>query len=159
MAKIYETKEDFERDKLDEQAKDLHIKSGDQFISGVATGALGSIIHFVFRNRVSGAASVVLNVFGAFGMVKSFFTLRSAHDLERQRERMGPDTIVLPHDMPMNNVGDLLSAMHPGSKIPPEIANKPLEPDCGCPLKRHAQFGPTSLLEQAMRGDSTPVRE
>ena len=140
MAKIYETKEDFQKDALESQAKDLRLKAAHQAGTGSAMIGTNFFIDLWQARRGGGSglialASSLLGIVGVVQVVKSFFTDHKAHDLELQRERMGPTRIVLPPDV-----------MLPGD-VP--------EKDCGCKHKRHAASGPTSLIEQAQKTDST----
>ena len=146
MAKIYETKDDYQKDVIKDQVKDLRLEASRQSGWG-ATWIGGSFLtdlwreKGIIRGRGPGLVSAALSVFGIVDIVRSWMTSSKAHTLELQRERMGPSTVVLP----------------PDALSPPQ--NDGIDPSCGCPLKRHAMSGPTSLIEQAMRGDSVPTRE
>ena len=104
MAKRYDTQEDFERDKLKEQANDLRIKGTQQFAGGMWL-IVGSFISDGIRelkpqNRqwmsyLSRGLTFAALIEGA----RSYFTHREADRLAMQRDRMGPEHVVLPADM------------------------------------------------------------
>lgn len=148
MAKIYETQKDFEQDKLDEQSKGLHIKSGDEFIEGVGIGAVGSIASYFSKSRAVALLSSALNLVGIGFMIKSFFTRSKANDLELERDRLGPQHIVLPPDMPESDNLATVRSWFPTAASVNFVENQdnPPEKDCGCPHKH----GPKSLLEHAL---------
>ena len=135
MAKIYETKEDFEKDVLKDQAKDLRLQAANQSSYGLALTGLGLGIENFARNlgKTSGWLSLVTigtSVVGLMELIRGWSTDSKAHDLELKRERLGPETIVLPPDMPLNDAS---------------------EKDCGCKFKRFTKTSnPTSLTEQAV---------
>lgn len=146
MAIIYETKEDFEREKLKDQSNDLYLKSANQ--SGIGLGAFifGSIAHDINRgNEKSGILGLVgigLMAVGAVELVKAFFTGHKAHSLKLERDRMGPHTVIFPPDVAtvsdMAVVGDN---------------------DC-CDKKKHSHaVQPKTLLAQAEKHISTLGRE
>ncbi|NBX03255.1 MAG: hypothetical protein EBR02_04180 [Alphaproteobacteria bacterium] len=101
MAKIYETKDDFKRDKLDEQAKNLRLRKSEQGNSGM-TLLGGSFLAEIYHARspeTRGWLATVGSIMGIVGMieiVRSWMTGSKAHDLELERERMGPQHVVLP---------------------------------------------------------------
>jgi hypothetical protein len=97
MAKIYETQDDFERDKLREQAKDLRLKSEKQVTSGMGW-VIVSTIPSLFSRRPAWLdyLATLVGIVGIIDLVRSWGTSSKAHDLELQRERLGPGVVVLP---------------------------------------------------------------
>jgi len=147
MAKIYETKEDFEKDVIKNQAKDLRLEASRQVSTGFFLSGAGLFTDILRLRKVIdnrwGLLSQAFSVIGLIDIVRSFFTDHKARDLELQRQRMGPETIVIPPDA-----------------LQQELKTDGIDPSCGCPLKRYSSaLAPTSLIEQAMKGDSTPTRE
>lgn len=139
MAKIYETHKDFERDKLKDQARDMREVSNSQGYLGTTLFAAGWITRLY--NEAARAPrgwvntlSWALEVVGLVGMVKSWFTSHKAHDLAMQRDRLGPEHVVLPPEMGAAQqqqdctscaVKELLSS---GSRSPREFAETPGDP-------------------------------
>lgn len=135
MAKIYESRDDFERDKLKEQAAQQkynalwHTANASGFIG------LGAALHLLNAKKPRdwitwvGFASIGA---GVFEMIKSWFTSSKAHTLELQRDRLGPETIVLPPDMapPQGGEKRYLQSVQPTTLL--EQADK----SCGCPLAK-----------------------
>lgn len=99
MAKIYETKEDFQRDVIEAQAKDLRLRSERQASSGLALIGLSFIPSVVRVPRWIEFVATVTGIVGAIDVVRSWFTGHKARDLEMHRERMGPGHLVLPAEM------------------------------------------------------------
>lgn len=95
MAKIYETSDDYQRDKLADQAKDMRLKAEKQATNGLALIGL-SFAPAVFKlpSWLHTVASVT-GLIGMFDVVRSWMTGHRAHDLELERERMGPQHVVL----------------------------------------------------------------
>ena len=150
MAKIYETQADLEKDVLKQQAQNLRLQASRQGGSGgglISLNLFTELWHATGRNLPGWlrTAGNILGIVGIIKIVRSYFTDSKAHNLELQRERMGPTTVVLPPEI---TVAHGAPAQEDG-----------IDPSCGCPLKRHAASHPTSLLEQAMRGDTTLQRE
>ena len=144
MAKIYETKEDFERDKLKEQASALHMDAERQSHGGLAFAASALIAESIRSAKPETRGwmtylSWALIVPAFVQMVRSWFTSTNAHTLDLQHDRMGPERVVLP----------------------PDIAPNALEAhqECGCKLKKYAVSAPTSLLDQAQKTGFPPMRE
>jgi hypothetical protein len=103
MAVIYETKEDFEKAKLNEQAKDLQLKASHEGGFGMALIGLNWMVDHLsqYSKNNKGIIRFGGNILGLFGLVetvKSFFTASKAHDREHELERMGPQTFVLPRE-------------------------------------------------------------
>ncbi len=138
MAVIYETKEDFERDKLKDQVKDVSLHGERQASLGLASVIGGTIVDTINTKRTGGLrlASIALNVVGIVEIVKSMFTASKAHDLRLKHERMGPQVSVIPSD----------------SEIPT------MEPARCCNRKHTANIQPTTLIEQAQRPEEPLVR-
>ena len=104
MAKIYETKEDYERDKLGEQTAGLHLKSSQQSQHGMAiigTSLFLDVLNMSMRQARGwlSAVSTFLGVVGVIDMFKGWNTKNRAHDLELQRDRLGPQQVILPADV------------------------------------------------------------
>ena len=139
MAKIYETKEDYAKDVLKDQAKDLHLKSEKQAGWGSSLILLNFFVDLLHARgaRVSSLVQTVagaLGFVGIFKFVQSWMTGGKARDLEMQRERLGPEIAILPPD------------------ITP--ANTPEKECAPCKMKRYAAaLGPTSLMDQAVKGE------
>lgn len=101
MAKIYETQQDFERDMLAEQATGLREKAHKHDGTGWAL-MLGSVLVDLwnttrrYSSRAMSFASGVLAVAGIIEWIQGWRTHSRAHDLDLQRERLGPGMIVLP---------------------------------------------------------------
>lgn len=103
MAVIYETKEDFEKAKLSEQAKDLHLKASHESGFGMSLIGANFILEYFSRYaknypslmRVGGN---ILGLLGVVESVKSFFTSSKARDREHELERMGPQVFAMPHE-------------------------------------------------------------
>ena len=101
MAKIYETKEDFQRDVLKDQAADLRLKSSEQNATGLAYLSGSVLVDLWNRGRQSASAGLsivsgALFIASIVNWVKSWRTSSRAHDLELERERLGPQAVVLP---------------------------------------------------------------
>lgn len=107
MAKIYETKEDFQRDQLNEEAAHLRLKASHQNHTA-ATFIVGSLFADVIRmgkpetrnwlGWVSWAAT-----FGAIvEWVRGWKTSSKAEDVERHARVLGPERVVLPPDVMMD---------------------------------------------------------
>ena len=135
MAKIYETKEDFAKDALKDQAKDLRLKASRQAGTGSSLIIADFFVQMLrasgtIKSGLVGIAGSVMGIGGVVQIIRSWFTDSKAHDLEMKRERLGPETIVLPPDMPLNDTP---------------------EKDCGCKFKKFSNIiNPTSLTEQAV---------
>jgi len=97
MAIRYDTPEDFERDKLKEQALRTHLAAEQQARSGLGWLIISSIPS-LFNNvpRWVRWTADVMGVVGIIGVVRSWFTTSKAHNLELERERLGPQMVVLP---------------------------------------------------------------
>ena len=135
MAKIYETREDFERDKLKDQSKDLRIKEHSQSSLGITMVGTSLALDLFRMARPSPGwlriASNVLSIGGLIEIVRSWFTSSKAHSLELERDRMGPERIVLPAEM------------------------TGAEKECHtCPDKRYAHIEPRSHGDYAAKTDS-----
>lgn len=106
MAKIYETKEDFQRDKFKEQIHRLDNQAHAQDSTSWAL-LMGSVLADVWnmtKQRSSTALSFVsgaLLITAVVQWFKSWRTHGKSHDLSLQLERMGPETIVLAPGMVM----------------------------------------------------------
>lgn len=142
MAIIYETKEDFERDKLKDQAKDMELKAEKQSGLGLAFVIGGTIVDYLNKKGSSGLrwTSTALNIVGFVEVVKSMFTSHKAHDLKLQRERMGPQEVIIKGDVPPAEVLEMAAAH--GEK----------------PCSHCDHHKPKTLLEHAEKGDVAPVR-
>jgi hypothetical protein len=117
MAKIYETKDDFQRDMLDQQAGELHLKSEKQASSGMGWLVASSIpLFFERRPRWLDYIATALSVFGLVDLVQSWRTRSRAHDLELERERMGPQHIMLPADTLPPGVSAQLPIIQPAKE-------------------------------------------
>ena len=142
MAKIYETKEDFERDKLKEQAGRLNNESLKQSGFGVSLIAISLMLDNWFsktkHQTALAVSTTVLGVVGAIEIIRSWLTHSKARDLNLERERMGHGTeIHLFNDAPQQGLN---------------IAMSDEKPCCDKP--KYAQnIQPTSLLEQAAKSD------
>ncbi len=146
MAKIYETKEDFERDKLKEQALRLRGDANSQSGFGAALAGIAIWLENVnigkeasrgVRSTGLSIASTVAGVVGVVEMVRSWFTHNKAHNLTLERERMGTAKEVHLFDSPQNV----------------DLAMNPAEPCCNKPQYRQ-NIQPTSLIEQATKTDT-----
>lgn len=104
MAKIYQTHKDYERDQLDKQAMDLRLAASSEARTGSALFA-GSLLLDLLNTAKGGMRHVLTIVSGALFIgsiveaVKSWRTNSRAHDLELERQRLGPAQVVLPADM------------------------------------------------------------
>lgn len=145
MAIIYETKEDFERDTLKEQSKSTYTQSLEQFSGGAVAVMVGSLIddYNPKKNNVLWLASVALMIGGGIQAIRSMFTASKAHNLKLEKERLGPQTVVFPPDVPV------------ASDMP--VAGSNVEKAC-CSGKCH-NVKPTTLLEQAEKRLSELGRE
>ena len=141
MAKIYETKEDFERDKLTEQAQQLRNDANSQSqIGGAAsTGGLATlIVKNQHESKWISFAAFGLITYGLIESIRSWFTAGKAHTLELERDRMGPAKVIMP----------------------PDIAVVEEHKDCQCHSKLHKHaVSPKTLLEQAERSGFPVMRE
>jgi len=106
MAIRYDTPEDFERDKLKEQALQQRLVAEKQSGLGM-TFIGGSFIADYYQARKPQTRgwlsylSAGLGILGIIDTVRSWFTSNKAHNLELERERMGPQMVVLPDGMNM----------------------------------------------------------
>jgi len=103
MAVIYETKEDFEKAKLSEQAKDLHLKASHEGWFGMTLigGGLVADNYNLRKETYSGKLAWLggfLQLFGLVEAVKSFFTSSKARDREHELQRMGPQVFAMPRE-------------------------------------------------------------
>jgi len=142
MAKIYETKEDFERDKLKEQAGRLNNESLKQSGFGVSLIAISLMLDNWFSKTKHQtallASTTVLSVVGAIEIVRSWFTHSKARSLNLERERMGQGTEVhLFNNAPQHGLNITIND----------------EKDCYDKPKYAQNIQPTSLLEQAAKSD------
>jgi hypothetical protein len=151
MAKSYDTKEDLQRDVLEHQAKDLRLKASKQLGTGAALLII-NLVSDLLRARTDlwkarkassygllGLVSELLGIAGGIKIFESFSTSHKAHDLELQRERMGPAKIVLPPEV--------------------TLAEDAPEQNSGYKHKHHPASSPTSLIEQAARQDVLLTRQ
>lgn len=146
MAIIYETKTDYEREKLKDQSNNTYMQAASQGATGMASVIVGSLIHD-FNNKDSGAMRLmgnVANIFGIIKVVQSFMTGNKAHNLKLERDRLGPQNIVYPPDVPL------------AADMP--VAGSNVEKACCAGSKCH-NVKPTTLLEQAEKHLSTLGRE
>ena len=139
MAKIYETQEDFTRDKLAEQAGAMHLKSAQQSEKGVAMIATSFFVDVLNMSMARSrswlsAVGTFLGIVGMVDVFKGWSTKNKAHDLDMQRERMGPQRIVLPPDVAPELEKDCAPcalkntfADRAGQKTLAEYAEKPLD--------------------------------
>jgi hypothetical protein len=138
MAKIYETKDDYTKDVLKDQSRDMRLTASRQGERGL--GWLGvSFILDLFNARSQNPKGWVRTVAGVTGLlgvidvVRSFVTDHKVHNLELQKEQLGPQTVVLPPDtMPI--------------------------PEENCDCKFQSKVGSTSLIEQAIKTSMAPER-
>lgn len=144
MAIIYETQKDFERDKLKDQARNMSFKSSEQMGNALAASLLGVFIDSantkksVGLNIVSGALAAV----GIVELVHSLISRSKARDLRLQHERMGPQTVILPPEIPA--AVNVMQTMN----------------DKACCGKRYSQtIQPATLLEHAAKPEATLARE
>ncbi len=100
MTKIYDNKDDFVKDKLTEQASDLRHQAHRQESLGFSL-MVGSFLADMW-NATRKASSTALRWTGSIlaiaaivEWVQSWRTNTRAHDLELQRERMGPTNVVV----------------------------------------------------------------
>lgn len=145
MAKIYETKEDFEHDKLKEQSSRLNneaLKQGGFGISLVAISIwldnfnLSNIIEKGKRSTGLAVTSTILGAVGFIEVIRSLFTQSKARGLNLERERMGHSTEVHLFNDP---------------SIPNLTMNN--EKSC-CGQNKYTQnIQPTSLMEQAAKAE------
>lgn len=138
MAKIYETQADFEKEVLEKQAQELRMRAETQNKASwmmLAGALLADVWNLTKRvpSRVLSVAGWAMFIGSVVETFKSWQTHNRAHDLELKRERLGPETAVLP----------------PGE-------NDKEKEDCGCKTKYAA---PKTLLEQALRSDLPLSRE
>lgn len=102
MTVIYETKEDFEKAKLSEQAKDLHLKASHEGGFGMALIGMNFIMdhysRYIKNPTMMKLGGSILGILGIVESVKSFFTSSKAHDREHELERMGPQTFAMPRE-------------------------------------------------------------
>lgn len=145
MAKIYETKEDFERDKLKEQALRLRGDANAQSGFGAALTGIavwlesmnyGKELTRGVRSTALSIASTATGVIGIIEIVRSWFTHSKAHDLNLERERMGvaSEVHLFNGDNGMNTIAENMN--HPQGST-----------------KYSQNIQPTSLLEQAAKSD------
>lgn len=139
MAKRYDTPEDFQKDVLKDQAAHLRQGASNQALSGFSWMIMSAIPEWIRAAKPEGrgwlsAVSMGMNIIGIAKVVQSWFTGSKAHTLELERERMGPEQIILPSEMGgMSNMGG-----H-------ESCNE-------CKLKKHTNhIHPHSLIDQATR--------
>jgi hypothetical protein len=140
MAIIYETQTDFEREKLKDQSKDVYMQSASQGGTGLAALVVSSVIDRFNSNdsKALHLAGWAAAIFGGVKIIQSFFTAGKAHNLELQKERLGPQTVVFPPDVQ--------SGVENGGK------------EC-CGKRKYADIKPTSFREQAEKHLSTLGRE
>jgi len=144
MAKIYETKEDFERDKLKEQSGRLWQNALVQSGTAMGLAAASLVTEFIRREKPETRGGLrwvsgILAITGIVEQVRSWTIQGKARNLELQTERMGPETTIIPADVP----------------------NMDMNPkDCGCKIKPYKRLlGPRTLLEQAEKQDVAAARE
>ena len=100
MAKIYETREDFKKDKLTEQAHALRTQAHQQDSLGFSMMA-GSFLAGMFNSARAQTSKglafleTVLAIGAVVEWIQAWRTGSRAHDLELQRDRMGPTEVVL----------------------------------------------------------------
>jgi hypothetical protein len=103
MAKRYDTQEDFQRDVLKDQAQNLRLSAERQSGWGatlVGMSFLGDLLNSgPVKRGWLGVASSVVGIIGIIESVRAWFTHSKAHNLELERERLGPEQIVLPSEM------------------------------------------------------------
>ena len=136
MAKIYETREDFERDKLAEQAGALRLKAERQSGNGLAWLVASSIPAIFSKRAWVDFAAAALSIVGITQLVKAWRSGSKAHDLELERERLGPEVIRLPADMlgsaPAHSVGEECKPCRQQQALKPrslmDFAHKNTEP-------------------------------
>lgn len=140
MAKIYENKEDFERDKLKEQSGRLNNEALKQGGFGVSLVALSAILSNWFSNTRHKTAlaftTIALDVVGVVEVVRSWMTHSKARDLKLEHERMGHGTEVHLFNDP---------------SIPNLTMNN--EKSCCWQNKYTQNIQPTSLMEQAAKAE------
>lgn len=146
MAIIYETQQDFERDKLKEQSKNTYTKSLEQAVIGSGAFIVGLLIDEANpkKNNILWLASLALMVGGGVQGIRSMFTAGKAHSLQLEKDRLGPQTVIFPPDVPV------------ASDMP--VAGSNSEKACCAGNKCH-NVKPTSLLEQAEKRLSELGRE
>ncbi len=104
MAKIYETRTDFERDALKAQSQRVHRQASDENATGftlIAAGWIAQLYHDLKPDARGWLlkAGLAAEVIGAVLAIKSWFTRHKAHSLDLDRERLGPETVALPPEM------------------------------------------------------------
>lgn len=139
MAKIYETRTDFERDKLKDQANRLHNRAHTENSVGMLflLGGLAAEFWNDMKKIPHKALSVLSATFyiaAAVEWIMSWSTRRRARDLDLQRERLGPEQVTLPPEMASQQqqeckpcaIKEVLTA---GSRSPRDFAETPASPD------------------------------
>lgn len=109
MAKIYETKEDFQRDVLKEQAHRLRHQAHSQDRASwlMMAGGMVASLWNVTKRRSSAFlsfASTFLYISAVVELVRAWRTESKAHDADLERERLGPGQVALPPDVSLHDV-------------------------------------------------------
>jgi hypothetical protein len=136
MAKIYETKDDFVRDKLHEQSSDLRLEAEKQSHAS-STFLVASGIAEMFRlskpekrgwlSYVSWAAIAG----SVISMIQSWGTASKAHNLELEADRMGPQRIVLPADVAPLDADQTFHSVKHTLLVEPKTLEQHAETSCG----------------------------
>ena len=142
MAVIYETEKDLRQKTLDDQAKSLHLKAAKQATIGMAEVGIGiAASSYNVQKAVPSRGGLawlgtVIGLVGIIDSIKSFFTSRDAHKVERQLQLEGPQVSVVPH-----TASEFINFGH--------VAGKNFAQN----IQPHAPIEPTTLLEHAQTVD------
>jgi hypothetical protein len=103
MAKIYETKEDLQRDQLKDEAARLKLKASEQnywSLAALGTGAITSMWPVVKEStrRTLSVVSIAFSVVGLVEWVRSWGTSSKASTVEMQSRLTGSGVVKMPAD-------------------------------------------------------------
>jgi len=114
MAKIFETREDVEREHLSQKVFDEHASSNSSISMGIADLALGmttlqldTLLEFQastlkeqrnFLGKLNKPLGYILNGLGALAFVTAFSANSKAKKAEAELARLGPEQIMYPPD-------------------------------------------------------------
>ena len=105
MAKIYQTKEDLQRDVVDKQVQRVKNHGILEFCSASFNGFISLFASDWNKSlKLAGkekswiltGVTIGTALMAGFDAVKSFLSYRKVHDLALQQEQLGPERIVLP---------------------------------------------------------------
>lgn len=144
MAVIYETEKDLRQKTLDDQAKKLHDKSTGETIQALSGFGAGFIAeNYNLRKAIPSRGLAwfggLATIYGFIKMVKSFFTSRDAHNVERQLQLEGPMVSVM--------------KLQPTSSLIEQDFNHIPDKNFTQNIQPHAPIELTTLLEHAQTVD------